>query len=118
MDHIIFENKMAEGAVFDIGALVRQFHRIPDQRHRRGKRYSLPFILVVIVMAKLAGENKPSGIAEWVEMRRRQLVAAFNCQRKTVPSLNTIRRTLAQTVMIAEMQTVLNGFLHQEYGGQ
>jgi len=118
MDHIILENKMAEGVVFDIGALVRQFHQIPDQRNRRGKRYPLPFILVVIVMAKLSGQNKPSGIAEWVDLRRRQLVTAFNCQRKTVPSLNTIRRTLAQTVMITEMQTVLNRFLHQEYGGQ
>ena len=118
MDHIILEHKIVEGVVFDIGELVRQFHQIPDQRHRRGRRYSLPFLLVVIVLAKLAGENKPSGIAEWVDLRRCHLVAAFNCQRKTVPSLNTIRRTLAQTVMIAEMQTVFNRFLHQEYGGQ
>jgi predicted transposase YbfD/YdcC len=118
MDHIILEHKMVEGVVFDIGELVRQFHQIPDQRHRRGRRYSLPFLLVVIVLAKLAGENKPSGIAEWVDLRRRQLVAAFDCQRETVPSHNTIRRTLAQTVMIIEMQRVFNRFLHQEYGGQ
>jgi predicted transposase YbfD/YdcC len=118
MDHIILEHKMVEGVVFDIGELVRQFHQIPDQRHRRGRRYSLPFLLVVIVLAKLAGENKPSGIAEWVDLRRHQLVAAFDCQRETVPSHNTIRRTLAQTVMIIEMQRVFNRFLHQEYGGQ
>ena len=118
MDHIILENKMAEGGVFDIGAMVKQFQQITDRRNKRGKRYPLPFLLVVIVLAKLSGQNKPSGIAEWVELRRRQLVMAFKCQRKTVPSLNTIRRTLAQTVMITEMQTVFNRFLHQEYGGQ
>lgn len=118
MDHIILENGTAEGAVFDVGALVEELQQVTDRRQKRGCRYSLPFLLAVIVLAKLSGQNKPSGIAEWVQLRRKQLVAALNCQRETVPSLNTIRRTLAQTVMIAEMQQVLNRYLHQEYGGQ
>lgn len=118
MDHIILENGTDEGAVFDVGALVEELQQVTDRRQRRGRRYSLPFLLAVIVLAKLSGQNKPSGIAEWVQLRRKQLVVAFNIQRATVPSLNTIRRTLAQTVMVAEMQTVLNRYLHHEYGGQ
>ncbi len=35
-----------------------------------------------------------------------------------MPSLNTIRRTLAETVIAEELQTVFNRFLHQTYGGQ
>ena len=45
-------------------------------------------------------------------------MTAFDCKRETVPSLNTIRRTLANTVTATELQTVFNRFLHQEYGGQ
>jgi predicted transposase YbfD/YdcC len=118
LDHIIVENGTEEGAVFDVGALVEELQQVTDRRQKRGRRYSLPFLLAVIVLAKLSGQNKPSGIAEWVQLRRKQLVVAFNRQRETVPSLNTIRRTLAQTVIVTEMQTVLNRYLHQEYGGQ
>ena len=70
--------------------------QLEDRCKARGKRYSLPFLLTVILMAKLAGEDTPKGIAEWVQWRERQLVAAFQRQRDTVPSYNTIRRTLAE----------------------
>lgn len=117
-NHIIFEDAMAEGVVFDVNVLMEHLEKVTDQRKLRGKRYPLPFLMAVIVLAKLSGENRPSGIAEWVKLRRKQLVAAFNCQRNTVPALNTIRRTLANTVTATELQTVFTQFLHQEYGGQ
>jgi predicted transposase YbfD/YdcC len=53
---------------------------VTDVRKARGQRYSLAFLLVLIILAKLAGENKPKGIAEWLQLRREQLVKAF--QRK------------------------------------
>ena len=117
-DIITLEETMAEGAVFDVNALTEYLQQVTDRRCRRGRRYSLPFLVTVIVLAKLAGQNKPSGIAEWVQLRRRQLVRAFNCQRETVPSLNTIRRTLANTVTKMELQAAFRQFLHLEYGGQ
>ena len=117
-NHIIFEDRLAEGVVFDVNVLMEHLEKVTDLRKRRGKRYPLPFLMAVIVLAKLSGENRPPGIAEWVKLRRKQLIAAFNCQRNTVPSLNTIRRTLANTVTAAELQRVFTRFLHQEYGGQ
>jgi len=116
-NHITFEEFMDEGAVFDVTALMEYLQRVTDQRKRRGRRYSLSFLIVMIILAKLSGENKPLGIAEWLKMRRKQLVAAFNRNRDTVPSLNTIRRTLARTVIATELQRVFVRFLHQEYGG-
>lgn len=118
MDHITLENKNGEGIVFDIGQLMAQFEQLTDTRQARGKRYSLPFLLILILMAKLAGENTPKGVAEWLRLRGQQIVKAFQVERGTMPAYNTIRRTLADTMVESELQKVLRQFLHQTYGGQ
>lgn len=116
-DDITWHSQEREGVVFDVGALLRYLQQLPDQRRCRGIRYPLPFLMGVIILAKLAGEDKPSGIAEWIRLRARQLVAAFQCSRATVPSLNTIRRTLAGAVTAGDLQVLFNRYLHQQYGG-
>ena len=118
MDHITLENSEGDGFVFNVGELMERFHQLTDGRKARGKRYPLPILLILILLAKLAGEDTPKGIAEWVRLRRRQIVAAFQLERETVPAYNTIRRTLADTIAEDELQTVFRLFLHQEYGGQ
>lgn len=117
-DHITLEGVLSEGVVFDVNALMEHLQQVGDQRSRRGIRYSLPFLLSIIVLAKLCGQNKPTAIAEWVKLRGKELASVFNSDRETVPSLNTIRRTLAGTIFATELQTVFNRFLHQAYGGQ
>jgi hypothetical protein len=42
----------------------RELLTIKDTRKKRGIRYSLPILLLLIVLAKLRGEDKPYGIAE------------------------------------------------------
>ena len=118
MDHITLGNGQGEGFVFDVGDLMDKLQQVGDSRKDRGKRYSLPFLLVVILLARLAGEDTPKGIAEWLKLRRRQIVAAFNSERDSVPAYNTIRRTLADTVSESELQQSLKQYLHQSYGGQ
>lgn len=118
MDHITLVNGEEEGFVFSVDTLMEKLEFLVDTRKARGKRYDLPFIVIVIMLAKLAGEDTPKGIAEWVKLRRRQIVAAFNCKRDTVPAYNTIRRTLADTITESELQQVLVRYLHQCYGGQ
>lgn len=118
MDHITFENNEREGFVFNIGELMAKFQQLTDSRKARGKRYSLPLLMTLILLAKLAGEDTPKGITEWLHLRRRQIIKAFQPERKTMPAYNTIRRTLADTVTEDELQTVFRLFLYQEYGGQ
>lgn len=117
MQPIILEDMATEGIVFDIGALTQYLKQVTDSRKARGQRYSLEFLLVLIILAKLAGENKPKGIAEWIQLRRDQLVKAFQQKRAKVPSYNTIRRTLENIGDRVEIQTYLNRFLHEAYGG-
>ena len=39
-----------------------------DKRKPKGKRYALATVLLGIFLAKLCGEDKPSGIAKWVKL--------------------------------------------------
>ena len=65
--------KSREPLAFDVRQLWRRLAAVPDRRHRRGKRYALPLLLLLIVLAKLSGQDRPSGIADWVDHRREQL---------------------------------------------
>lgn len=118
MDNITLSGIGDEGVVFEVKTLVEHLEQVPDERKARGKRYRLSLLLALIVLAKLAGEHKPSGIAQWLRLRRRQLVGVFRCQHRQMPSLNTIRRTLRQEQVSEALQPVLRRFLHQCYGGQ
>ena len=118
MNHIRLENVLEEGLVFDVGGLMARLGQLQDPRQARGKRYSLPFLLTAILLAKLAGEDTPKAIAEWLKLRRSQIVAAFNPERSTVPAYNTVRRTLAETVSAEALERLLQRYLGERYGGQ
>ena len=59
--------------VFDIGSLYDYFTKVPDTRKQKGKRYALRQHLGNDGLAKLGGEDKPSGITDWVAERAEQL---------------------------------------------
>ena len=93
--------------LFDVGSLYHVFEGLTDGRKDRGKRYGLAFVLAIIVMAKLSGEDKPLGIAEWAKGRQRALVKAFGIGRETVPSHNTYRRILRDAVSVTELESMI-----------
>lgn len=118
MNDIIVAGARDEGIVFEVNSLMKQLEQLPDERKARGKRHPLPQLLVMVLLAKLSGEQKPAGIAEWLRLRQRHLVKALKCKHGRTPSLNTIRRVLSQERVCQELQKVLCRFLYQEYGGQ
>ncbi|MCC6188469.1 MAG: ISAs1 family transposase [Anaerolineales bacterium] len=99
MDYSILAEGMphdAAGLVVDVHSVYAQLLEIPDPRQRRGCRYAWAFILLLIVLAKLAGEDKPRGIAQWVRARAAWLVKTFDLARPDLPCANTYRRTLSR----------------------
>jgi predicted transposase YbfD/YdcC len=118
MKYITLDENGLSGVVFDVGEFLTYMEKLTDSRKARGKRYSLAIILVMITLAKLAQHNKPAQVAEWIRLRRRALVKAFNLKRASVPSLNTIRRALAHVIDIQELEQLLRQFLHKTYGGR
>ena len=101
----------ADGIVFDVGSLYTLFRGLTDRRKRRGVRYELAVILVALVLAKLAGETTPSGIADWVQERRALFLETFELKRKRMPHHNTYRRTLKSAVGVDELEQVAQQFL-------
>lgn len=94
------------GQVINLGSLYHRFEGIQDKRKAKGKRYALATILVGMFLAKLCGEDKPSGIAEWVALRGEWIAQALGLKRKSMPSHHTYRRALAENVDAQEFEAL------------
>src|SRR5438270_2311563 len=97
--------------VFALSDLWQRLAALPDRRDRRGKRYALPLVLLLIVLAKLSGEDRPSGIADWVKHRRAQLAQVLGLRLVRAPHHNRYRRILAQAVAPAELDAASGAFI-------
>jgi len=77
------------GKVLNISGLYSRFQGLTNQRKARGKRYALETILLGMFLAKRCGEDKPSGIAEWVSLRGKWIASFLGLKRKRTPSHHT-----------------------------
>lgn len=100
-----------EARIFDVGSLWGRLASLPDARHRRGVRYPLAVILVLAILAKLGGEDRPSGIADWVRQRAALLREALRLPGSTLPHANTYRRVLGEVVDAADLDAAVGEFL-------
>jgi hypothetical protein len=90
----------ADVAPVDLSGLWARLSALRDARHARGKRYALATVLLLVVLAKLAGEDRPSGIADWVKHRRAQLAAALERALGVADAQHT-QRPLSQQIVAA-----------------
>jgi predicted transposase YbfD/YdcC len=118
MKDIMLEAADTDAIVFDVGELATYLEQMHDSRDSRGKIYPLGVLLAAIILAKLAGEDKLSGITEWIRLRCGVLVELFNLKHQRMPCLNIIRWVLQEVVLAEELEAVLRGYLHETYGGQ
>jgi hypothetical protein len=103
------------GQVLDLGSLYQRFAGLKDKRKAKGKRYALATILVGMFLAKLCGEDKPSGIAEWVALRGTWIAQVLGLKRRNMPSHHTYRRTLADILDVQEFERLARE--HHRYCG-
>ncbi len=97
--------------IFDIGSLYEQFQQLTDSRDSRGLRYPLEIVLTLAVMAKLCGEDRPSGMAEWAEHRAALLVEALGLERDSMPHHSTYRRIFEDVVDAQELDQMVGQYL-------
>lgn len=95
--------------VVDVGSLYDYFETIEDTRKKQGIRYSLPTVLLLIVLAKLCGEDKPYGIADWVNNRKGMLLKALGLAYPRLPHHSTYARILETCE--SEIDRVVSEFL-------
>lgn len=70
-----------------IDSLYQKLQAVPDYRHKRGRRYEAATIMVIVLLAKMSGEESISGIAEWASLREEWLKTALGLRR--LPCANT-----------------------------
>ena len=98
--------------IFELGSLYDYLRRVSDTRKPKGKLYSLPILLILMMLAKLGGEDKPSGMADWVTHRMDLLYEMKILSKKKTPSHMTYRRVLQNIVQPGELEEMIRTF-HQ-----
>ena len=93
----------AEGILFDVQSLYAHLRAVKAWRGRRGQRYELALILTALVLAKMAGEDTPSGIASWARQRQGLFYELFHLKRLAMPCHNTYRRALKGGLRLADL---------------
>lgn len=112
-------NITEDSVVFDLGSLYAYLRSVQDKRKPRGLRYPLVSLLVLVVMAKLCGEDQPCGMAEGAKHRTDLLSEWLKLKRKQMPHHSTYRRILAEIVSVEELEQVNRLFLSkQKYFGR
>jgi len=101
------------GIIYDLGSLFAYLLRVPDTRKAKGKQYSLPSLLILILLAKLGGEDKPTGITEWVAHRIESLARMKVLPKAKPPCHMTYRRVLQDTIEPEELERLVSEY-HQD----
>ena len=95
---------------FSLHALATHLQTVPDQRKRRGRRYPLPPLLTLAVVAKLAGHSRLEALADWAKLRAADLARLFGLTRTTMPHQSTWSRILGQGVDPDALEQALTTF--------
>ena len=108
----------ASGIEFDKGSVYDRLCKLSDVRKAKGKRYSLEAVLLIIVLAKLCGENTPMAIADWAKNRQAELVELLRLKRDAMPHHNTYRRIVGQTVYQEEIERLVGEYNQEGEHGE
>lgn len=100
----------AQGMEFDRGSVYDRLRQLTDVRKAKGKRYRLETVLMIVVLAKLCGCDRPIEIAEWANNHREYLVKLMYLEREALPHYNTYRRILAYGVYQEEINGLVGEY--------
>lgn len=100
-----------EEVIIDLGSLYKKLEELSDKRSAQGLRYPLALILILMILAKLSGEDTPSGIAEWAQYRRKEMSKLLQVQHKRMPHHSTYRRIMADVVDADELELLVSDYL-------
>jgi hypothetical protein len=63
--------------------------QVTDKRKRRGQRYETALVLTLMLLAKMSGQSRMSGIAQWARLRIEWVRAHLPLTRESLPCGNT-----------------------------
>lgn len=109
------QQEQSTASIISVGHLLNYLKRVKDGRKRRGIRYSVEIVLALFILAKLCGENKVYGIADWVQLRSEYLIEALDLKlkRKRLPHHSTYRRILTNEIRGDDLEVIFGEYLAQ-----
>ena len=84
---------MADIARLGLDEVVRHFEGLEDPRSSINRQHPLASVVVIALMAVLAGASGPTAIAEWAELKRAVLLGALDLP-NGIPRKDVFRRVL------------------------
>jgi predicted transposase YbfD/YdcC len=99
-----------QALLFDLDALSACLQTVTDRRRRQGLRYPLASLLLIGVLAKLAGQNSSRALAHWAQLRSHELSRLFHLKREKMPHYSTWSRVLGHAVEPGEVERVMGRF--------
>ena len=85
---------------------------VPDPRDERGRQYEWSYVLLILVVALMAGQRNGRAMAQWASEEAATLVASLQPKRRRVPSAATLYRALRQ-VAIEELERRISRYSEQ-----
>jgi hypothetical protein len=108
----------ADGVIYDKGSVYDRLHKLQDLRKARGKQYSLVGLLMVILLAKLCGADKPTEIADWGKNHQEEMRQLLKWKRERMPDQSTYRRVITYKVYVDEGEGLMREYNQQGRQGQ
>lgn len=91
-------------------ALIAAFAGVPDPRRRQGRRYPLPFLLGVLVLALLCNCDTLEAVGQWCAEHREMLAAQFPGQRFHTPTGSLYGRLLPR-LSVTHLEAALGAWV-------
>lgn len=104
------------GFVFEVGSLYDRLEGLVDGRHARGRRYPLALLVLLMILGKLSGEDRPEGIAAWARQRLPELIELLPLERATLPCANTYRNVVRDAIEPQPLQQLFSDYLLSQPG--
>jgi len=106
------------GIIYSIGSLYGMFEGWVDPRKPKGKRYHLLTLMVIILLAKLCGKDRPMEIADWAKNHTVELVKVMKLDHAWMPHHNTNRRVFQYVISVTEFDRLVETYHQQEQTGK
>lgn len=84
---------MATKRRITVDEIIAAFHDLEDPRSAINRRHPLPSVIVIAILAVLAGASGPTAIARWADLKEDLLVRLLDLP-NGVPSKDVFRRVL------------------------
>lgn len=94
--------------LIDLQALLEDFFSLKDARAARGTRYPLPFLLLLLFLAKLAGQDGFEQTVEWAKAQLASLISILTLRHQRIPHPVTFSRVLGEKLDLLEFERVLS----------